>query len=304
MDVLITTSTFGKYDRRPLELLEKKGLSYSLNPYGRKLTKEELFHLAGDYIGIISGTESFDSEILKRFRKVKAISRCGSGLDNIDLKTAKGLSIIVTNTPDCVTMAVAELTVGFMLSLLRKTFTMDRDMKAGKWNKVMGYLLSGKNIGIIGFGKIGQKVAELLMSFETHIGYYDIVKSSCSFGKYMDLRELLMWSDIVTIHVSRSEKSSYLLASRELSYLKKGAWFINCARGEVVDEKALYEALKSKRLSGAAIDVFEQEPYCGPLIQLENVILTPHIGSYAQEARIRMEMEAVLNLLESLRGQT
>ena len=299
MNILITTSSFGQYDRRPFDLLTEAGFSYSLNPFGRTLTREEFLKLIGDSVGVIAGTEPLDVEDLKKIPTVKAISRCGVGLDNVDLVTAKELSIVVTNTPDCITVAVAELTVGLILALLRKTLLMDKRLKEGKWQKMMGYLLSGKNIGVIGFGRIGQKVGELLSHFDAKIGFYDTVIQPRSFARYMALEELCHWADIICMHAAKTTDGKYLLDKTQIDNLKDGAWLVNCARGGVVNENALYEALVKGKLSGAALDVFEEEPYQGPLLKLENIILTPHIGSYAKEARVNMELEAVKNLLKS-----
>jgi len=162
---------------------------------------------------------------------------------------------------------------------------MDKEMRAGIWKKRMGNLLKGKDVGIIGLGRIGKKTAKLLTPFGCVLSYYDMFL----FQEFKDLKikkleldELLQKSDIITIHVS-GKYDQPLLGTRELEMIKKGSWIVNVARGGVVDEKALFDALLDGRLAGAALDVFEEEPYDGPLKQLDNVILTPHIGSYARE---------------------
>ncbi len=301
--IAITTTSFAKLDNQPLQLLKNSGFEVTLNPYRRKLTGNEVVELTADVVGLIAGTETLDKNVLEKSPLLKVISRCGVGMDNVDLEAAEKLNIKVFNTPFGPTLAVAELTVGLILDLLRKTTLMDREMRAGIWKKRMGNLLCGKRVGIIGFGRIGQKTGELLKTFGCEIGYYDSVRIEGlkdSKIKMMEMDELLRESDIVTIHVSGKYEKS-LLGAKELALMKKGAWFVNVARGGVVDEEALLSALKDGRLAGAALDVFEKEPYNGPFKELDNVILTPHIGSYAKEARVEMEMQAAKNLIEGLR---
>lgn len=305
--IAITTTSFGKYNRKPLELLENDGYEVVFNSYGRTLKRDEIIEFCKDAVGIIAGTETFDTEVLEKLSQssvlspqscLKVISRCGTGLDNVDMKAAERLGIKVFNTPDAPTLAVAELTLGLMLSLLRKINQADSSIRRGVWEKPMGNLLCGKNVGIIGFGRIGQKVAELLMPFGCEIAYYDI--GTEGEGLRTEFEELLKISDIISIHISSKEQ---IIGETEIRFMKKGAWLVNVARGGVVDENALYRALKEGHLAGAALDVFELEPYTGPLPELNNVLLTPHIGSYAKETRIRMEIEGVENLIRGLSGK-
>jgi len=269
-----------------------------LNPYGRKVSVDELIALAQDAEGLIAGTEPITEKVLLKLPKLKVISRCGAGIENINLEVANRLGVKLFNTPNAPTVSVAELTIGLMLNLLRKINVMDADVKCGGWNKLMGNLLAKKNIGIIGFGRIGKKVADLLSAFECRMVYYDpYIKDRVTNYKSVGLSELLKCSDIVCIHAATQER---LLGKKELSLMKQGSFLVNVSRGEVIDEKALYVSLKNGHLSGAALDVFEKEPYNGPLKKMNNVILTPHIGSYSKEARITMEREAVDNLLKGL----
>ena len=301
--IAITTTSFAKFDNHPLQLLKDSGFEVVLNPYGRKLDAGEVVELTADTVGLIAGTEPLNKSVLEKLPLLKVISRCGVGMDNVDLEAATQLNIKVFNTPFGPTLAVAELTVGLILDLLRKTTLMDREMRAGIWKKRMGNLLCGKKIGIIGFGRIGQKTGELLRAFGCEIGYYDSVRIQGLKDlrvKRMELDELLRKNDIITIHVSGKYEKS-LLGVEELNMMKKGVWLVNVARGGAVDEEALLNALKDGRLAGAALDVFEKEPYNGPFKELDNVILTPHIGSYAKEARVEMEMQAAKNLIEGLR---
>ncbi len=299
MKIAISTTSFCEYDDTPLEQLKKRNIGVALNPYGRKVTTDELVELASEAVGLIAGTESINKDVLKKLPFLKVISRCGTGMENVDLECAKRLGIKVFNTPDAPTLAVAELTIGLMLNILRKTGEMDRKIRAGTWKKMMGNLLSDKKVGIIGFGRIGKKVAKLLKPFGCEIHYSDpYLKDKDEEFKSMSKEELFRWADIITIHVSSKDR---IVNKAEFEMLKKGSWIVNVSRGEVFDESALFECLRRGHISGAAIDVFEQEPYSGPLKDLDNVILTPHIGSYAKESRIKMEMDAVKNLIEGLK---
>ena len=300
MKITLNTSSFAKNDIRPLELLRAKGLETLINPYKRAMTEAEVLSFCADAHGMIAGTEPLTAKVLAQLRNLKVISRCGTGMENVDLKAAQAQGIQVFNTPSGPTLAVAELTLGLIISLLRHTHDMDRKLRAGVWDKRMGNLLCGKTVGIVGFGRIGQKIAELLSSFGVEILYSDI-QNVKNFSKNIkvSLEELLSRSDIVSLHISSSE-GKLLIGKSQFSLMKKGAYFLNLSRGEFVDEEALYRVLKEGYLAGAALDVFAREPYEGPLATLENVILTPHIGSYAAEARVLMELEAVNNLFKGL----
>ncbi|MBU4376484.1 MAG: phosphoglycerate dehydrogenase [Candidatus Omnitrophica bacterium] len=301
-NIFISTTSFAKYDDSPLRLLKAGGFDVTRNPYDRKLTAEEITKLAKDAEGIIAGTESLTGEVLRKLKHLKVISRCGVGLDNVDLKEAESLEIEVFNTPFAPTSAVAELAVGLILNLLRKVTRMNAAVKDGIWDKQMGNLLHGKKTGIIGFGRIGQKTGELLSAFGAELAYCDREPKTFSIDcKQMKFRDILEWADILTLHLDVSNTCGYMIGEKELKMMKKGSWLINLSRGGVVDEQALFVAIKSGHLQGAALDVFEREPYNGPLIELDNVILTPHIGSYAKESRIRMEIEAAENLIKAFK---
>lgn len=299
--ILISTTSFAKFDHTPLDLIKQKGFTYIFNPYGRKLKTNETIELGQEAIGIIAGTELFNDNVFSHLPKLKVISRCGSGMDNLDLKSAQKKGIKVYNTASAPTVAVAELTVALILNLLRKVNQLDRIIRDGNWEKRMGVLLYGKKIGILGFGRIGQKVSELLSAFGTELSYCDIEPKRCSINcEQRTFEETLTWADIITLHLSSPQEPRPIIGKKEIGLMKKGSWLINLSRGGIVDETALYQALKNGHLSGAAVDVFKEEPYAGQLRKLDNVVLTPHIGSYAKEARIKMEVEAAQNLLTGL----
>lgn len=300
--VFISTSSFGVRDQKPLELLKQHDVKVISNPFGRKLTRAESISLFHDIDGLIAGTETIDGEVLERSKKLKVISRCGVGMDNVDLEKAASLGIKVYNTPDGPTNAVAEMTVALMLNTLRRVSQQDAEMKKCVWKKRTGNLLSGKTLGILGLGKIGKRVVELVEAFGVKVVCWEESPNS-EFVQRHDiavepLDEVLRRSDLLTVHLPGIPSLRHLIGERELNMMKNEAILINTARGGLVDEAALYNALKNQSIRAAAIDVFEQEPYEGPLCQLDNITLTPHVASSAEESRIRMEMEAAENLLK------
>ncbi len=302
MKIAITTTTFAKYDMAPMTYLFEKGVHCIQNARGRTLTGEEVISLAKECQGIIAGTEPLSAAVMTFCPQLKAISRVGVGLDNVDLAFAQERGIAVTPTSaDLLGRAVAEYTLGLALALLRSIPKQHEDLRQGIWNKHMGSLLRGKKLGIIGFGRMGRAVAALFAVLGCDIAFYDPQVSAEDGGRYtkMDLTELLAHAEILTLHCSKSQDSP-LIGEQELSLMPQGSWLINAARGGLVDEAALFTALESKHLDGAALDVFSKEPYTGPLATLHNIILSPHSASYAREARSHMEMEAVVNICKSL----
>jgi D-3-phosphoglycerate dehydrogenase len=303
--ILITTSSFAKRDRSLLQAFAKQELQIVLNPYARKLTESEVSELIEQHqpVGIIAGVEPLTHKVLERAKKLKVISRAGVGMDSVDLKAAKNLGIVVTNTPDAPTIPVAELTLGMTLSLLRRIHISDASIRRGEWVRPMGNLLHGKIVGLIGCGRIGSYLAGLLSSFGCIVlGYDPFVNKSDNFS-LVSLGQILSDADIVSLHIPYNQENHHFINAERIQSMKKGALLINAARGGLVDEDALHKALSSGHLGGAALDCFEQEPYTGKLKDLDNVLLTAHIGSYAQEGRVMMEKQAVENLLRELKKE-
>jgi D-3-phosphoglycerate dehydrogenase len=300
--ILISPSSFGQCGKVPIDLLRQNGYEVIENPYGRKLNEKEILELANGVIGIIAGVENLSCNILKQLKTLKVISRVGVGMDSVDLECATELGIVVKNTPDGPTQAVAELTVGLAMSLLRHICISDKKIKNGIWKKAIGNLINKQTIGIIGLGRIGKQTAKLFLALGAKILGYDIFPDNSWAEKndveIVELDEILKRSDIVTLHLPRTNKP--LIGKKELQQMSKNTYLINVSRGGVVDEDALYQALNSGELAGAAVDVFVEEPYKGKLRELENIILTPHLGSYACEAKLKMEIDAVNNLLTVL----
>ena len=304
--VLVSPSSFGQVSARPIDLLKYNGYDVIVNHYGRKLTEPETIDLGQNCLGIIAGVENLNASVLHQLPELKCISRVGVGIDNIDLEYAKKNGIIVLNTPEGPTQSVVELTLGVTLSLLRRIPQADSDMKSKIWKKQTGSLLFGKKIGIVGLGRIGKAVSKQFISLGNKVLGFDL-KPDTGWAKnsgveLMSLEEVVAGSDIITLHIPCNKDKKPIIDSMLLYKMKNSAYLINLSRGGVVDEEALFTLLNKNKIAGAAIDVFLEEPYQGPLCELDNVILTPHIGSYAREGKLQMEIDAVNNLINALKG--
>jgi D-3-phosphoglycerate dehydrogenase len=299
--IAITTSSFGKESSQPVDDLRRAGFELVLNPHGRKLTKPETVELLRDADGLIAGTEALDREVLSQLPKLRVISRVGTAVDNVDREYAKERGIPVFNTPDGPTNGVAELALGGLLALIRRIPQSDASVRRGEFSKPMGRLLRGKTVAIVGLGRIGKALVRLLQPFGVIVLAVDPVrdeKFAQEFGvRYVHFEEALLEADVISLHLSGSTKTA-LFGAKELAKMKPGAVLINAARGGWIDEAALLAALQSGRLGGAYLDVFAAEPYKGPLAELDNVVLTAHIGSYALECRIGMEVEAARKVID------
>jgi D-3-phosphoglycerate dehydrogenase len=303
-NILITTTTFALFSNKSLRLLESEGYKVSYNDKQRKLTKKEITNLISDYDGIIAGTEKYDKDVLEKAKKLKVISRVGVGLDNIDLQVASEKNIKVSKTNTTPSMAVAELTLGLILDLLRKISYQNKIFKNGVWQKEMGCLLNGKTLGIIGLGNIGKTLVNITQGFDLKYLAYDLVEDE-HFAlekaiEYCSMDDLLSRADIITIHLSMNKQNQDLINYEKLSKMKQNSILINTSRGDIINEDNLAKALKEEIISGAGLDVYKNEPYNGALSSFENVVTTPHIGAYAMETRNAMEYEAVQNLLNGL----
>ena len=303
MQILISTSSFNLDNFTALGELKKAGIDVKLNPFGTRLSQDQVIELLGkDTVGIIAGLESLNATVLQSATALKVIARVGVGLDSVDLTTAAKLGITVLNTPDAPTSAVAELTIGHILGLLRNITATDRQIRSNKWQGQMGHLLETKTVGVVGYGRIGQRVAKLLGAFGAKVVVCDPHTSTKDFAN-LSLDELCRKADVLTLHLPYDADSHHLIGERQFNLMKKGSFFVNISRGGLVDEQALFNELESGHLAGAALDCFEQEPYSGPLSKLENVQMTAHMGTYARETRDRMEQEASRLMVEALRAK-
>ena len=300
--VLITTSQFGVVDETPIRLMEEAGYSVTLNPFGHRLTREEAMDLLADeaVVGLVAGLEPLDREVLTGCH-LKVISRVGSGIANVDLVAAEELGIAVRSTPDGPTAAVAELVLGGLLALLREIPALNTDLHAGRWKKRTGGQVAGRTVLIVGFGRIGARVAELVAAFGGEVLVHDpYVDSSQVPFQTVTREEGYARADVISFHNSGED---CLLGDADLEQLRPGVLLLNASRGTVVSESAILQGLDSGIVGGAWLDVFADEPYEGQLIGRPEVILTPHIGSYTRECRLSMERDAVDNLLEVLGGR-
>lgn len=302
--VFISTSTFAEFSDHPLQLLRQNGFDVVANPFRKKLNKSQCLELYPGFDAIIAGTELFDKEVLDCASRLKVIARVGVGLDSIDLDYSGKKQIKVLASSTSPALSVAELTVGLTLDLLRMVTEQANDMKSGLWEKRMGRLLSGKTLGIIGLGSIGKSVVELTKGFALNYLAFD-KQQDMSFAaihniRYTGLDELLEQSDIVTIHLNLTAQTKNLITLTNLKQMKSGSLLINTSRGGIINEADLMVALRDQIIEAAALDVYEQEPYSGPLVQVKNVLLTPHVGSYAREIRVAMETEAAEHIIRTL----
>jgi D-3-phosphoglycerate dehydrogenase / 2-oxoglutarate reductase len=303
--ILTSPSSFGQISNKPFVLLKHHGFEVINNPFGRKLTEEEVISLGKDCIGIVAGVEPLNASVMDALPHLRCISRVGVGMDSVDLDYAKKKGIVVVNTPNGPTQSVSELALALTLSILRQIPKADNYLKQRNWKKVGGNLLLNKIIGIIGLGRIGKKTSELFRALGNPVVGHDLYpdKEWAKLNNVVlfELDRLLKEADIICLHLPSSGRP--VIGTHELALMKKGSFMVNVARGGVVDEAALFEALMTGHLAGAAIDVFSEEPYSGPLCDLDNVILTPHIGSYAEEGKLQMEIDAVQNLIDVLKNE-
>jgi len=263
--ILITTSSFSQGDAGLHQRLAPFGLQPVMHPYGRKLAEQEVAALIAQHnpLGMIAGVEPLTRAVLEHAGNLKVVSRCGIGLDSIDLEAARELGIAVTNTPDAPTIAVAELALGLILGLLRSIHRSDARLRQGDWHRPMGNLLHGKTIGLIGCGRIGLYLTRLLAPFGAVVLGCDPACCQPAHCTLVGVDELLSRSDIISLHIPYSRENHHFMNRRRIGLMKPGAVLVNAARGGLVDEEALFEALASGRLGGAALDCFEQEPYSG-----------------------------------------
>ena len=302
--ILTTTSNFDVENNPVLQDLEARGFSVVVNPYKRRLTEDEATTLLTTHqpIGMIAGVEPLTRAVLESAKGLRVISRCGTGMESVDRDAARDLGMAVRNTPEAPALAVAELTIGLILAASRRICRTDRALRDNHWEALTGSLLYGKTIGLIGYGHIGRRVAELARGFGTtaivHDPHVDEVDAEV---RMVPFETLLQEADIVSLHLPYSAGSHHLINRERLAMMKQGAILINAARGGLVDEVALAEALENGSLAGAGLDVYEEEPYGdGPLTEASNLVMTAHMGSYAREARRMMELEAAENLRDAL----
>jgi D-3-phosphoglycerate dehydrogenase len=284
-----------------IKLMEEKGYEVTR---GWNLPKTELPKIAGEYDAIIvRSATKVKADLIMMAKKLKVIGRAGEGVDNIDLEKAREMNIAVVNTPHVSATSVAELTIAHLLALARGIVEGTLTLREGKWAKeeLMGVEVNGKTLGIIGCGSIGKNVELLALALGMKILGVDM----CVYDRFVTLNEMLPQADFVTIHVPLTPHTRHMLSTKEFSMMKDGVMIIDCSRGGVVDQEALYQALVSGKVKAAAIDVFEEEPpKNSKLLTLRNVYATPHIGAQTQEAQLRAGIQIAKKMIEALEKST
>ena len=305
--ILLATYPFGATGKKPLELLEQTGWELVFNPHHRRLRPHDVTGLLQDIDGVIAGTEPYNCETLRNADRLRVISRVGIGLDSVDLEYCRDNNIQVTYTPDAPSQAVAELTVANILNLLRHIHRSDRSVREGVWNRFMGRLVQEATIGIIGVGRIGSRVIRLLEPFGPAILANDtdhnVYGKQMPNTKWCPIEDIVRTADMITFHIPMCAKNHHFVSRSLIAQMKTGALLINTSRGAIVNTEALTDALVQKHLSGAALDVYEDEPYEGLLTRLDNVILTAHIGASARHSRYLMELGAAEDCIRVLNGK-
>ena len=280
-----------------IRLMEEKGYEVTK---GWNLPKTELPKIVGEYDAlIVRSATKVNADLIANAKKLKVIGRVGEGLDNIDLEKAREMNIAVVNTPHMSSKSVAELTIGHLLALARNIVEGTVTLREGKWVKedLFGVEVYGKTLGVIGCGSIGKEVEKLASAIGMKILGVDV----CIGRGSVPLEKMLPNADFITIHVPLAPHTKHMLSTKEFNMMKNGVMLIDCSRGGVVDQEALYQALRSGKVKAAAVDVFEEEPpKNNKLLTLRNVYATPHVGAQTQEAQLRASVEIAKKVIEAL----
>ena len=307
--ILITTVPFGSKDDLPIRQLEANGIGYLINPLGRKLKEDELAEMVGNVEVLIAGTEPITEKVMASAPRLKLISRVGIGLDSVDLMAAERRSIKVSYTPDAPAPAVAELTIGLMFSLMRSIHVANSRMHRSDWHRYFGRRIGDLTIGIVGAGRIGGRVLQHLAALGAGRLFVNDINptvsdyDSIAAVERADLNVIYRESDIVSLHVPLTAQTKNMVRRENLLLMKPDAMIINTARGGIINEDDLADVLSAGHLSGAAIDVFCEEPYQGRLTSIERCLLTSHMGSMSIDCRTRMEIEATEEAIRYLTGK-
>lgn len=306
--ILVTPRSFAKYDKSLKDKLENSVKKVSYNDKGRPLKEEELIDIIGEFDGYIAGLDKITKKVIDNKKELKIIARYGTGVDRVDLEAAKSAGIYVTNTPGANSVSVAELTIGMAISASRNIVYANNQVRKGKWLRIEGISLVDKTFGIIGLGNVGKEVALRLKPFVCRVLAYD-TKFDYEFSKknnidFLEIDNLLKESDFVSLHIPVCPQTVNMVDKSFLEKMKKGSFLINTARGELVDEIALYNSIKNGYLKGAALDAFRDEP-CNPdnpLLKLSQVIVTSHIGAATDNASNKMTSISISECIAVLKG--
>ncbi len=305
--VLISAPYFQLVLDKYRSFFDEQGIELVAPPVSERLSEEELLKYVGDINGVICGDDRFSARVMDAAPKLRVISKWGTGIDSIDREAAKARGIAVKNTPGAFTRPVTDTAMAFILSFARQIPWMDKEMKGGKWQKSLARSLSESVLGIVGVGEIGRAMADCGKVFGMRVLGNDIKEAPANFIResgitMLPLKELLLQADFVTIHCDLNPTSFHLISAPQFALMKPTAYIINTARGPIVDEAALIQALLKKKIAGAGLDVFEDEPLPAgsPLLTFSNVLLTPHNANSSPVAWQRVHENTVKNLLEEL----
>lgn len=307
--ILVTPTSYGQHDAGLKSELEVAAGRVTYNDTGKPLSSAQVAALLPGVDGYIAGLDAIDAAALSAADSLRVIARYGVGTDNVDLAAARARGIVVTNTPGANAVAVAELAVALLLLLARPVLGAAAATRAGGWPRTSGLSLAGKTVGLVGFGAIGRVVARLLSGFDCRLltsdPWCDLARAASLGVAAVDLEELLAASDFVSLHAPVTTETQGLVNADFLARMKPGAALVNTARGELVDEAALYDALVAGHLRGAALDAFSVEPpgADNPLLSLPSVIATPHMGAHTDGATTTMGRMALADCLAVLRGE-
>ena len=298
--VAIGPSTFAAVDDRPKKMLEQAGLEIVPNPYGRRLTEEEIIACLDGVDGLIAGLEPLNRKVLELAPKLKAIARVGIGMDNVDMEAARELNIRVSNTPDGPTEAVAEMCLAALLAMGRRLISFNDDLHTGVWKKRLGIGLKGTKVLLVGYGRIGKQFGSSLRFLGAEILVTDplMTAETLEHGeRLVMLKEGIREAEVVSLHAGGDE---IILGQKEFKNMRHGMILLNSARGGLIDEMALVHALENGIVAAAWLDAFWREPYSGQLTEFDQVLLTPHTSTYTLQCRRVMEETAVRNLLRDM----
>lgn len=304
--ILITPKSYYRIKDKMLPLLKDYELKF--NDTGKTFTEDQMKDLVQDVDGIIIGVDPITDDVIDNANNLKAISKYGVGMDNIDVDKAKNEGIKIRKTPGTNNISVAELAIGLMFNVARNISINVNKVKNNKWERVKGVELTDKTIGVIGCGNIGQEVVKrargLQMSVLIHDPYFDDEKLIENEKiNQVNKHELLANADFISLHLPLNSETANIISKKEIKIMKDTVFLINTARGELIDDDALLWGLKNKELAGVACDVFSQEPPNDhPLLEFDNFLLTPHIGANTEESVYRMAEQATKNIIEMLNG--
>ena len=307
--VLVTPTSYGSQEPTLITDLEDLVGEVEYNSSGKPLSSEMLQEMLSDVDGMIAGLDEIDARALLKAPRLKVVARYGVGYNNVDLEAARGQGIVVTNTPGANAVSVAELTIALILNMLRPVIPAVKDTKTGEWPRLKGFSLEGKTVGLLGLGAIGKETAKRLVGFECKILAYDLYpdeKFAAENGITLSLLEdILPAADIISLHLPGTPETKEIVNEQFLAKMKSGSWLVNTARGDLINETALVDALETGRLRGAALDVYPQEPPAknSPLLLMDQVITTPHMGAHSDSATNAMGRMALAECLTVLRGE-